>query len=204
MRLIRQWVCRAALALGLLVTVVTVTPLVSLAGLWLGGGWDAERGQVLVVLTGSSLETDVLGESSYWRAVYTVMTWREGGWKEIWVSGAGDGPRPAAVVMKEFLVGQGVPAERIRLDTQSRNTRESAVEMARLLADERDHIVLLTSDYHMFRSLRLFTRQGLATGARPIPDAGKRGARARTRWSAFLDVCEEIGKIGWYKLHSWI
>lgn len=204
MRRAGRWLGRGLAALGLLFALVTVTPVVRWMGLWLGGTWDKPRGDVLVVLTGSSLESDVIGESSYWRSVYAVMTWREGGWREIWISGTGDGPRPAAGVMKEFLIGQSVPADRVHVETVSRNTRESAREMAKILAGERGRVVLLTSDFHMFRSRRLFAREGLRVGTRPVPDAGKRGSRAWTRWSGFLDVCEELVKIVWYKANGWI
>jgi uncharacterized SAM-binding protein YcdF (DUF218 family) len=100
--------------------------------------------------------------------------------------------------MRDFLVGQGVPGERIRVETASRNTRESAAAMARILAADGGRKVLLTSDYHMFRSRRMFARAGLPVATLPVPDARKRGGHWRTRWPAFLDVAEEMTKIVWY------
>ena len=198
--MIRIWLTLRGLAigLGLLLGVVTVTPLVDGLGALLAGRWDDARGDTLIVLTGSSLENGVIGESSYWRSVYAVLFWREAQYRTIWITGYGDGPRTTAELMREFLIGQGVPADRIQVETTSRNTRESAVAMARILAGEPGRKVLLTSDYHMFRSRRLFGREGLAVAALPIPDARKRGRQWRTRWPAFLDVAEEIAKIVWY------
>jgi uncharacterized SAM-binding protein YcdF (DUF218 family) len=187
-----------AAALGILVAVVTVTPLVDGLGALLAGRWDDARGDTLIVLTGSSLESGVIGESSYWRSVYAVMFWREAQYRTIWITGYGDGPRTAAELMRDFLIGQGVPGERIRVETASRSTRESAAAMARILSGDSSRKVLLTSDYHMFRSRRLFARAGVEVAALPIPDARKRGGRWRTRWPAFLDVAEEMTKIVWY------
>ena len=116
--------------------VVTVTPLVDGLGALLAGPWDDARGDTLIVLTGSSLENGVIGESSYWRSVYAVLFWREAQYRTIWITGYGDGSRTAAELMREFLVGQGVPGERIRVETASRNTRESAEAMARILAGD--------------------------------------------------------------------
>ena len=84
------------------------------------------------------------------------------------------------------------------METASRNTRESAEAMARILAGDAGRKVLLTSDYHMFRSRRLFARAGLAVATLPVPDARKRGGQWRTRWPAFLDVTEEMAKVVWY------
>lgn len=187
-----------ATALGILMAVVTATPLVDGLGALLAGGWDDARGDTLIVLTGSSLENGIIGESSYWRSVYAVLFWREAHYRTIWITGYGEGSLTAAELMRNFLVGQGVPADRIRVETASRNTRESAVAMARLLADDTGRKVLMTSDYHMFRSRRLFARAGLEVATLPVPDARKRGGRWRTRWPAFLDVAEEIVKIAWY------
>lgn len=184
--------------LGFLVIFVTVTPVVDGLGALLAGRWDDARGDSLIVLTGSSLESGVIGESSYWRSVYAVLFWREVQYRTIWITGTGEGPRPAAELMREFLIGQGVPPDRIRVETASRNTQESAAAMARILAGDPGRKVLLTSDYHMFRSRRMFSRAGLDVAALPIPDARKRGGRWRTRWPAFLDIVEEMGKIAWY------
>ena len=188
----------AVAVLGIAMIVVTVTPLVDGLGALLAGPWDDARGDTLIVLTGSSLENGVIGESSYWRSVYAVLFWREAQYRTIWITGYGEGSRTTAELMQDFLVGQGVPAERIRVETASRNTRESAAAMARILAGDTGRKVLLTSDYHMFRSRRLFARAGLAVATLPVPDARKRGGHWRTRWPAFLDVVEEMAKVVWY------
>lgn len=196
----RLWVwARGVCALvGLVVILVTVTPVVVWMGGVLGGRWEDSRGETLIVLTGSGLENRVIGDSSYWRSVYAVLFWREAGYRTIWITGYGDGQDGTPALMREFLIGQGVPREIIHLDSESRNTQASARTMARLLAGDGSRKVLLTSDYHMWRSRRLFAREGLAVQTIPIPDAQKRGARMWTRWQAFLDVCEELVKIGWY------
>lgn len=187
--------CRGALAgVGLLFALVTGTPAVRWMGAALAGEWGSAGGETLIVLSGSSLESGILGESSYWRSVYAVLFWRQERYRTIWITGQGDVPAQ----MRQFLVGQGVPEAAIRLDSGSVNTAASARNMATLLKGEPGRKVLLTSDYHMFRSRRMFARAGLAVATLPVPDAQKRASLIRARWGAFCDLAEELVKIVWY------
>src|ERR1700690_3431300 len=68
-------------SLGLLVALVTATPLVTRISGWLAGPWDNPHGDLLVVLSGASLEGGPIGLTSYWRCVYAVIAFREGGFR---------------------------------------------------------------------------------------------------------------------------
>ena len=95
----------AALAgLGLLMTVVTFTPLASWYARRLAGSWDDARGDVLIVVAAERIDGDTLGLSSYWRSVYAGRAWRAGGFRRVVVAGAGVAP-----LIRDFLVGHGVP-----------------------------------------------------------------------------------------------
>ena len=64
--------------------------------------------------------------------------------------------------MKDLLAVMGVPGEHVLLETDSRNTHDNAVNSAQLLkAQGMEQILLVTSAYHMRRSLALFEAQGL-------------------------------------------
>ena len=142
----------------------------------------------------------MIGDSSYWRAVYAVLAWREGGFREVLISGA----QPNSGVIRDFLLSQGVPNSAIQMEDRSTSTRESALHSAQLLRDVRGRKVLLTSDYHFFRAYRAFRRAGLEIGARPVPDARKRATTWRYRWWVFDDLCEETMKVGYYAARGWI
>jgi len=189
----------ALAALGLLVAVVTATPLTTWWAQWMAAAAGTMEGETLIVLAGSTVDEQYLGESSYWRSVFAVLAWRHGRFRNIVISG-----RVASPLMRDFLVGQGVPADRIRLEIESANTRENAERTAALLAREPGRKVLLTSDYHMPRALGSFRKAGLAVEPLPAPDAGKRSFRWRGRWTAFLDLCAEAGGLAWYKGRGWI
>ena len=159
---------------------------------------------VLVVLAGSVLSDGTMGGSSYWRAVYAVRVWREGRYSRVLVCGGGsDGP-PVAAAIRDYMISQGVPADLILIETQSRSTRENALYAHRFLDAIAGKKVLLTSDYHMYRAQHAFARVGIETEAVAIPDVYKLSLRLEGRWSAFLQLCEELGKIAYYRARGWI
>ena len=127
MRRAGRWTVRALAALGLLIVLVTVTPIEGWWIQWLAGPWNDPKGDVLVVLGAGSVR-DVIDWSSYWRSVYAVRAWREGGFREVVVTGGSlRGETPAAERMRDFMVSQGVPASAILVEGESaQHARERA------------------------------------------------------------------------------
>ncbi len=75
-----------------------------------------------------------------------------------------------AEVMKAMAVRMGVPANKILIETQSRNTRENAARLAELLAaGQKRQIGLVTSATHMLRSEKVFRKQFPNDVIVPIP-----------------------------------
>jgi len=126
----------------------------------------------LVVLGGgvSPLEdfpaSDRLGRASLRRAVEAVRLYHLMGGPEILVSG-GPGnpfsPVAEAPVMREFLVGVGIPEEKIIVETRSRTTFENVEQL--LAMPLKRPLIVITSARHMSRALRVFS----AFGEAPIP-----------------------------------
>jgi uncharacterized SAM-binding protein YcdF (DUF218 family) len=85
-------------------------------------------------LGGSILEDGIMGESSYWRAVYAVLAWREGGFRQVVLSGGGSEGMAIVEPMRTFLESHGIPRRAIQLETQSKSTHENALYTKALLA----------------------------------------------------------------------
>ena len=89
----------------------------------------------------------------------------------IFAGGSGDlldRSNPEALLAAGYAARLGIPPERIRAESASRNTWENAVETRRILEQEGLHtVVVVTSAYHMRRTLASFHRAGMA----PIPHA---------------------------------
>jgi uncharacterized SAM-binding protein YcdF (DUF218 family) len=181
---------------------VTFSPLTIWWTRALSGPLTEPQGEILIVLAGSSAARGSLGYSSYLRAQYALWAYQGGSFQQIVVSGGGQ--PPVSVAIKNFLVAEGVPPDRIRVETNSTNTHENAMQTRALLAGRPGPFVLLTSDYHMFRARRAFRNAGLNVLPRPIPDSFKRATRFAGRWPAFLDLLEESAKIAYYRLRGWI
>lgn len=187
---------------------VTVSPLVCETGAgWLAGKWHSGQGQTLVVLGGSQIGEDFLGSDSYWRCLYAVRLYRQWHYQRVIVSGGlpeGATGMPLAGRMRDFLVAYGVPAGRIEMESRSRSTRENALMVTPMLPNTPAPAVLLTSDYHLFRASRAFSKAGATVTGCWFPDVAKRAGSPLQRWSGFLDLAVETVKIGYYAAKGWM
>ncbi len=193
-------------AIGFVFLVVTLTPVTRWCSAPLAGPPPAASsdGSVLIVLAGSVLSDGTIGGSSYWRAVYAVRIWKAGRYRRVLVCGGGSDGQPVAVLIRDYMVSQGVPTDEILIETQSRNTRENALYARAFLDTLPGKKVLVTSDYHMYRARHAFARAGIETEPAPFPDVYKLSRRLDSRWNAFLQLCEELAKIGYYRARGWI
>ena len=73
-----------------------------------------------------------------------------------------DEPMPEAVAMKQYLAEKGVAQEDILMDPDSFNTRQNLQNAGKLLKEypEVKKVLIVTSDYHVPRSLALAKDQG--------------------------------------------
>jgi uncharacterized SAM-binding protein YcdF (DUF218 family) len=116
------FIVRPLALIGLLVVLVTATPLVGWYADLLAGGSPAPDGDVLIVLGASYMEKNVIGNDTYWRSVYALRAIRGGHFKHVVLVGY-----RVAEAMSQFLVFQGVPSGEISLEAQSTSTRENAI-----------------------------------------------------------------------------
>jgi len=117
-----------------------------------------------------------------------------------------------ALLIRDVLVELGVPEDAVLVETESRNTRENAVNTAPVLDENGiDRVLLVTSARHMRRSLAVFAHAGI--DAVPAPaDFSSRSwqsgsileflpdANALVRTSSVLR--EALGLVA-YRLRGW-
>ena len=199
-RSIFRSVTATLMSLGFVLLLVTFTPLVSWWNRKLAGPGSDRSGEVLIVLGAAPPEYGVLPENSYLRGAFAARLYRQHNFREIIIVG-GD---HVSLSMASFLESQGIPPEILRVETRSSSTRENALYVKPMLDASFGQAVVLTSDFHMFRTRRVFRKVGLEILPYPVPDADRRASRWWSRWSAFVDVTEETGKIGYYFLRGWI
>lgn len=122
------------------------------------GAYDA------IIVLGAQVKPD--GEASVqlrWRLDKALEMYRARPC-DIVVCGAqgGNEPRPEAYVMRDLLVADGVPAERIHADPDSMDTRQN-MENAKAVLDALglSAPLVVTSDYHLPRALEIAADAGL-------------------------------------------
>ena len=129
--------------------------------------------QLGIVLTGSTIPGRKPDDRVYFgrgadRVTHTVQLYKLGLLKKILISG-GTGSlvpndEPEANKFKKAMVLMGVPAEDIFIENETRNTYESAVEVKPMLDSlhfKAEDCLLITSAFHMRRSLACYRKAGL-------------------------------------------
>lgn len=145
---------------------------------------DAPAGPIAIVLLGGGTHTlfgrernlSVANEVTAARVLEAVRVYRLVG--AAWVISSGgsesaDGLRESnSMTMRTMLVQSGVPAERIILESASRDTHDEAVLIARILrARQPQATILVTSADHMLRSIGAFRAAGIDAIPAIAPDA---------------------------------
>ncbi len=145
------------------------------------------KADVIVVLGGGSIDRSWLGldqepgEGSTQRLVAGVKLYRVLHIPVLLTGGSGDTAQPDlsdADAMARTAMALGVLEKDIIIENKSRNTLESARAVKGMFKGKR--IILVTSAYHMKRSVALFKKQGLEVIPAPA------GYRAERRPAAFF------------------
>jgi len=197
---------------------------------WLSRGYapitvaeQAAGAQAIVVLSGGSASVEApagrvesLSEATAVRLLEGVRLYRL--LDEPWVVLSGGPPgdnaaaTPEAVAMQRELVRLGVPPERILVEMGSEDTHAQAQQIKPLLVSQGvDEFVLVTSGWHLRRSMGAFLQQGMT----PIPSAAKgRSLGAEEAGLPFLPseaalarsriLARELSALVYYRLRGWI
>lgn len=126
--------------------------------------------------------------------------------------GAQPGNRPEAEIMHEHMVLMGLPRRALLKERESRDTHDNAVYSAILLKGRGvKRILLVTSGFHMRRSVPLFERQGLEVIPAPTDFQRIVGTASVPRWLPTADdlvrttygIREYVGYLV-YRHRGWI
>lgn len=97
--------------------------------------------------------------------------------------GLGKHPPAEAEVIQNICQEQGIPADRIIVENQSRNTAENIAFSRALLVDQRiDHFILVTDRYHAPRARLIARRLGMSCHSDCPPMSGTQRRRVLTAY----------------------
>lgn len=193
-----RWLSRICAAIGFIFLLATLTPIDSWWARAYSGPIERPKGDVLILLSAANDDRGGISFSSYWRAREAIYAFQTGGFKKIVITGGG-GP-----CIYEYMIAEGIPREAIVAEWQSASTRESGIAMARLMQTMPGKKVLLTSDFHMFRALRVFRKLHVDVTPMPVRDVLQSSAGWGGRFGAFEIMVGESVKIVYYALRGWI
>jgi len=197
-RQLGRWLTRLLAAFGFITVLVISTPIVGWWARAYSGPIEQPGGDVLILLSAAADDRGGISYSSFWRARQALFAWQTGGFKRIVISGGG-GPG-----ILNFLVANGIPREAILAEWRSTSTRENAIETGHLINGLPGKKVLLTSDFHMYRAVRVFRKLGIEALPMPAPDVLQAADHWKGRFPAFQTMLVESGKIAYYRLRGWI
>jgi uncharacterized SAM-binding protein YcdF (DUF218 family) len=184
------------------------------------GPADGATGQTVIIVLGSG-ESGITGwgdkvlpmlnPSGAARILETSRTYLL--YPDAWVISSGGtsetGVATSADVMAAELTRLGVPADRIILETTSRNTHDEAVAAVPLVAALRpSRVVVVTSDVHMRRALGTFRAVGIdavpAIARDPFISQGWRfWAIPGPGLGYTAEVIHEMVGLGYYAARGW-
>ena len=98
------------------------------------------------------------------RLIYTVQLYNQGIIRKIFISGGNgnlfNNNYKESETIKDFLIQNKIDSNDIIIENQSRNTKENAINSAKIL-DKKNEYILITSAVHMKRSILCFKNVGL-------------------------------------------
>jgi len=184
---------------------------------------DVPRGRTAIVVLGSGIFTakawdgsrySVLDRTTAPRVLEAFRVYRLV--EPAWIVTSGGNLRedsiaePAGLTMKTALVQMGVPRERIAIETRSKTTHDEAEIIKGMLpALGVDHVVLVTTELHMRRSVGTFRAVGIPV----IPAIAPEPTGLDDRWAWFLptdtafneskSLAHELVGIFYYAVRGW-
>jgi uncharacterized SAM-binding protein YcdF (DUF218 family) len=149
---------------------------------------DPVKADAIVVLGGGARDLSWVpagpepSEGSLERLVCAVQLARKNHLPLVVTGGSGE-PAPGTVreadAMADTAIRLGFPAQDIVIENRSRNTWENAEAVQKLLPGKT--IVLVTSSFHMWRSVGMFKKQGFSVLPAPA------GYRSQTRHASYTN-----------------
>lgn len=116
-----------------------------------------DKADVIIVLgCGFKSNKKDIGKESKSRVKKGVRLYKKGLAKKILMSG-GEIKKPLSYYMKKYAIKLGVPSKNIYEENKSKNTIRNAIFSKQIVTKNKwKKIILVTSDYHMTRSLFIF------------------------------------------------
>jgi len=196
-----------SLAANILVILLVFGPIVNMLYGILEVGSNVKKSDAIILLGSAVYQDKIFAGDTYQRLFRAFYLYKDGYGKKIIIC-AGPMPgdtKPVADIMKEVLVDMGANENDIISERTSRNTYESIVNILPVLKKmEIKDALLVTSSFHMYRSLAICRKLGLNVYPAAVSCYEKDLRFFWHRASHIPLIAREYGAIIYSKLHGWI
>lgn len=157
-----RWFNRLAIGAG-------VVALALLIWVYAAGGVESSSQADCIVVPGAAIWPNRQpSDALLYRLERTVELYEQGRAPTVIVTGGGEGNFAEAVVMGEWLTAHGLPPEAVIVENESATTRDSGVNVARLMKREGMKTALVVSQwFHVARTRMCLEQEGIETFAAP-------------------------------------
>ena len=160
---------RRLVILGLIVTLLPLAASLGYARLWVEP--DHQPAAAIIVLSGPGGKPEGIDGETLARMERAIELFNADRAPLLILSGGSSSEISAAEAMRNYAVNEGVPDQRILLETRSRSTLQNGEFVGRMRPDLLDKPVIIVSHrYHMLRSLASFRWAGFKSLQAAVPD----------------------------------
>ncbi len=195
------------LSLNVIASLLVITPITNCVYAVLEIDPEIRNTDSIILLSDGVYTDKIHAGNNYQRMLHAYRLYKAGFADKIIVCGGVviKGMPSFAEVMKDFLVEIGINEEYIITENKSLNTYEN-IKNAKPILRQLDikNSLLVTSSYHMYRSLAICRKLDVNVYAAPVPCYEKNLNHATNRARFILEVLREYGSIIYFKLRGWI
>ncbi len=158
---------------------------------------DAQSSDVIIVLGAGLKPNGDPGDALARRSIWAAQAYQDGLAPAILCTGGltSTRPRSEAEACRDLIISEGVPAEAVFLEDQSRSTEQNAINAKAIMSEQGwQTAVLITDAFHMLRADWIFTRYNIPHTRHPVP-------RNWVRWNWYgAGAAREIVAMHWFLL----
>lgn len=209
MKIFNPWVFTPLFFIAFVNILLIATPFVNYLYAVLEVDEAPQKCDAIVLLSGGQFTDDILDRNTYQRLLHAYDLLKQGYTDKIIICGGIVGKREnkkltIAESIQKVMVELGVPENQMILEKNSQNTFESIVNVKKMTEANINKFLVVTSSYHMFRSIAIAKKQGMDVYPAPVPCYEKNVRRFGARTRLTYDIIREYGAICYFWFKGWI
>jgi uncharacterized SAM-binding protein YcdF (DUF218 family) len=168
---------------------------------------NVKKADAIIILSAAQYTNEIFDRSTYQRLIQGFKLYDQDYANKIIVCGGTliRGNNSIAESMKNLLIEMGVEENKVIVESTSQNTYESIKNIQPLLKNFRmKHPILVTSSYHMFRSIAVCNKLGIAVHPAPVFCYEKDISNFTLRSRFIFEILREYGAIVYFWFRGWI